>query len=146
MLRLPGGSALTPFRRQQLLVRLKEAAPGVSAVAATYQYFVDAKGESPALLQRLVELLPVGTDDLSADGRLLLVVPRLGTLSPWASKATDIARSCGLTDVRCVERGVAYRVAGDLSPDELKRVTASVHDRMTETVLARFEDAARLFR
>src|SRR5213078_4876601 len=73
-------------------------------------------------------------------GTLFLVVPRLGTVSPWSSKATDIARNCGLARVRRIERGTAYYV--DSSRPE---IAALLHDRMTETVLESFEDAARLF-
>src|SRR5262249_39374100 len=76
--------------------------------------------------------------------------PRLGTVSPWSSKATDIARNCGLAPVRRIERGTAYWIeAADraaLSAQERAAVAAQLRDRMTETVLDRFEDAERLFR
>ncbi|MBL8539468.1 MAG: phosphoribosylformylglycinamidine synthase, partial [Betaproteobacteria bacterium] len=83
------------------------------------------------------------------EGDLLLVVPRLGTLSPWSSKATDIARHCGLDAVRRIERGVAYTIVTDAAQplDAAQRgaIAPFLYDRMTETVLDRFEDAARLF-
>jgi phosphoribosylformylglycinamidine synthase len=145
MLRLSGRTALTPFRKQQLLAKLGPVAPHVRGVSATYQYFVDVTRSSLELERRLAELLPLGTAE-SAEGTLLLVVPRVGTLSPWASKATDIAKSCELAEVRRIERGVAYRLAGELTAAELGRVKALLHDRMTETVFERMEDAARLFR
>jgi phosphoribosylformylglycinamidine synthase len=146
MLRLSGGPALTPFRKQQLLATLAPAAPSVRGVSASHQYFVDVERATAALERRLAELLPLDPLAERTEGKLLLVVPRLGTLSPWASKATDIAQSCGLSEVRRIERGVAYRLEGELSGPELGRVKALLHDRMTETVLERFEDAARLFR
>ena len=68
-------------------------------------------------------------------GELILVVPRLGTISPWSSKATDIARKCGLPDVRRIERGIAYYVDG--APGRRWELAALLHDRMTETVLDR---------
>jgi phosphoribosylformylglycinamidine synthase len=71
-------------------------------------------------------------------------VPRLGTISPWASKATDIAHSCGLAHVVRIERGIAYRIAGEGAMDG--RVAAALHDRMTETVLGALDEADRLFR
>ena len=146
MLRLAGGTALTPFRKRQVLAKIGKVAPHVSGVEATFQYFVDAARRSSELERRLAELLPLGHGAESTEGKLLLVVPRVGTLSPWASKATDIAKSCDLTEVRCIERGIAYRLAGELTHAELGRVKALLHDRMTETVFERFEDAARLFR
>ena len=146
MLRLSGRSALTPFRRKQLFASVASAAPSVREVSATFEYFVDAKSETAELRQRLGELLPLADEGTGGEGKLLLVVPRLGTLSPWASKATDIARSCGLAGVRRIERGIAYRLLGEVGPAELGRVTPLFFDRMTETVLERLEDAARLFR
>ena len=76
-------------------------------------------------------------------GRRLLVVPRLGTISPWSSKATDIAHICGLAEVRRIERGIWYTLAGDVADEAALR--GALHDRMTESVLEREEDAARLF-
>ena len=74
-----------------------------------------------------------------AAGELYLVVPRVGTISPWSSKATDIARNCGL-QVRRIERGTAYYIQ---KPE--KDISSALHDRMTETVLRSFEEAERLF-
>ena len=78
-------------------------------------------------------------------GRLFLVVPRLGTISPWSSKATDIALNCGLTQVERIERGVAFYVAGDYSEAESKLLADALHDRMTQLVLDNMQDAAALF-
>src|SRR3954465_9582169 len=115
MLRLSGRSALTPFRSEQLLAKLAKVAPNVRGVSATYAYFVDVPRVTAALQQKLGELLPLAPEPSQAPGKLLLVVPRIGTLSPWASKATDIARSCGFDDVRCIERGTAYWLEGTLA-------------------------------
>jgi phosphoribosylformylglycinamidine synthase len=146
MLSFSGGPALTPFRLQELLTALTAVAPRVRSVTATYRYFVDVAHETPELRRRLGELLPVAAEESDGSGRVLLVVPRLGTLSPWASKATDIARSCGLSEVRCVERGVLYRLSGEPTDAEVRAVTSLLHDRMTESVLAAVADAVHLFR
>jgi phosphoribosylformylglycinamidine synthase len=147
MLSLPGGPALTPFRRQQLLASLTAVVPGVTGVTATFRYFVDAARETPELTQKLGELLPVVAEaEAPRTGRLLLVVPRLGTLSPWASKATDIARSCGLSEVRTVERGTLYQLEGVTTDADLAALGPLLHDRMTESLLERLADAKRLFR
>ncbi|HAS13974.1 MAG TPA: phosphoribosylformylglycinamidine synthase, partial [Idiomarina abyssalis] len=72
--------------------------------------------------------------------------PRIGTISPWASKATDIAHNCGLKSIHRVERGVAFYLQGDLSAEELKQAALLLHDRMTESVLYDMNDAQQLFR
>jgi phosphoribosylformylglycinamidine synthase len=78
-----------------------------------------------------------------AFGRRLLVVPRLGTVSPWSSKATDIAHSCGLARVKRIERGILYVIVGEVADEAALR--RAIHDRMTESILDRTGDAARLF-
>ncbi|WP_328717139.1 phosphoribosylformylglycinamidine synthase [Halomonas elongata] len=149
MLELRGAPALSAFRHAKLLDALRSVAPDVEALEADYVHFVDHDGELADEDRRLLErLLDDGTArEAPPKGRLFLVVPRIGTQSPWSSKATDIAHNCGLTKVRRLERGIAYRVqfAGELSEADFEAVTAALHDRMTETVLFDASDAARLF-
>lgn len=73
------------------------------------------------------------------------MVPRFGTISPWSSKASDIARNCGLAKIDRLERGIAYYVQGELSESDAQQVAARLHDRMTQLVLDRLEGAAELF-
>ena len=141
-----GGPALTPFRREKLQATLAAKVPALAGLGAELWYFVDApSGLDAAASARLEALLPLASGRGSAAGRPLLVVPRLGTLSPWASKATDIARSCGIAGVARLERGILYRLEGQLSEADVALLAPLLHDRMTETVLERVEDAARLF-
>ncbi|MEK6629441.1 MAG: phosphoribosylformylglycinamidine synthase, partial [Acidobacteriota bacterium] len=86
-------------------------------------------------------LLTYGAPAPEPSGRLVLVTPRLGTVSPWSSKATDIARQCGLTSVGRIERGTLYSLEG---AGELRAVVPLLHDRMTETVLETFDQADQL--
>ena len=153
MLELRGAPALSAFRHAKLLAALREAAADVESLAAEYVHFVDHEGEpgaeALAVLERLLDYgdeRTAGTGS-AAEGQLFLVVPRIGTQSPWSSKATDIAHSCGLTWVKRIERGIAYRVKlkGMLSEKAFEAIRATLHDRMTETVLADASDAARLF-
>ncbi|WP_275289210.1 phosphoribosylformylglycinamidine synthase [Halomonas elongata] len=151
MLELRGAPALSAFRHAKLLDVLRSVAPDVEALEADYVHFVDHDGE-PAdddrqLLERLLDDGTAREASPSGRGCLFLVVPRIGTQSPWSSKATDIAHNCGLTNIRRLERGIAYRVhfAGELSEADFEAVTAALHDRMTETVLFDASDAARLF-
>jgi phosphoribosylformylglycinamidine synthase len=141
ILQLRGPRALSESRLAKLLASLQKAAPGVRSLAAEYRYFVESAGELAAGERRVLErLLDDGSPPPApAQGRLYLVVPRLGTLSPWSSKASDIARNCGLASVKRIERGTAFYVEGAINPEPL------LHDRMTQTVLRSFDEAAKLF-
>ena len=151
-----GGNALSAFRAQALLPRLQAVSARIVDVTARHVHWVwsDAALER-ADLDQLSALLTYG-DAYTArpEGELIVVMPRLGTLSPWASKATDIAHNCGATLHR-VERVTEYRLvlksglldtfkggAKPLTADELQACALVLHDRMTES--AAFErDAAR---
>jgi phosphoribosylformylglycinamidine synthase len=146
MLQWRGARAVSEARLSRLAVRLQSRGCAVRALAAEHVHFVDADGE---LTERergvLGRLLHDGGEAGFASGSARLwVVPRIGTISPWASKATDIAWSCGLRRVRRIERGVLWSADG-VSTAELLAHADLLHDRMTESVLTRVEDAARLF-
>jgi phosphoribosylformylglycinamidine synthase len=148
--RLAGPPALSEFRIEKLLVRLQRRVPEVSGVSASFQHFVDAQSALDASeLEVLGELLSYGPSlhEQTVAGTTLLVVPRLGTISPWASKATDIANNCGLDKVRRVERGIAYTLVSkaELGPEQINTLMPVLHDRMTEAVLADDADIAQLF-
>jgi phosphoribosylformylglycinamidine synthase len=117
-------------------------------IEASYVYFVfSSEILSPDQLSRLEDLLHGQyTSDLPEMG-LNLVVPRLGTQSPWSSKATDIARRCGLEGILRIERGVAAWVSGlqDSNAEHLQAVEDGLHDRMTQSVLHRLEQAEALY-
>ena len=149
-----GKAALSSFRLEKLRAALKAAVPNVVLVDARHWYFVELNGDAPleagpaALLDRL---LVVDATAEPAGVQRRLVVPRLGTISPWSSKATDIARHCALPQIARIERGVAYyfRSAGGkhLRDAEFKAMLPLLHDRMTESVLSKFDGAAeKIFR
>ncbi len=150
-----GGNALSAFRAQQLQSALAAIHPRISGVAARFVHLValDA-APTPAQHERLAALLNYGDPYQGPeDGLLLVVTPRLGTVSPWASKATDIARNCGL-DVHRVERITEYRLTlksgllggqPEVSPGQIAQIAALLHDRMTESVLASRAEAEQLF-
>ena len=150
MITLPGAPALSEFRLSKLLHRLQQIDFRIEQITSRFMHFVDFEGDADAVslatLERLVEYGPK-LDPGAETGHLFLVVPRLGTTSPWSSKATDIARRCGLDRVRRIERGIGYRVGlpDGSDPALLQRVAEALHDRMVETVLERSEDARRLF-
>ncbi|RYZ01938.1 MAG: phosphoribosylformylglycinamidine synthase [Myxococcales bacterium] len=146
MLILSGSPAFTPARLARKLERLKQVAPGVTALTARFLHFVDLAAplgdEEARVLAKLLEYGPrlAGSD---VTGSSFVVVPRLGTISPWSSKATDIAQNCGLAAVRRIERGLLWTVAGDVT--NVKALRGVLHDRMTESILERPEDGEKLF-
>ncbi len=150
MLIIPGAPALSRFRIDKLLESVRSAAPGVASFSTRFVHFVELEGDltepQSLVLERLLTYGPTRKQD-DPEGALALVLPRFGTISPWSSKATDIARNCGLDGVRRIERGIAYRLVTDdqFDRDALERVAACLYDRMTESVVYEVDDAARLF-
>jgi len=141
MLVLQGPPALSPFRLAKLLERLRALEPAAHAIDARFIHIVDAARTLDANERRILESLLVYGPRMAAaaagtDPRRLIVAPRPGTVSPWASKATDIAQVCGLGAVRRIERGIEYRIAGvgALDAAALLRLAAALFDRMTEAV------------
>ncbi|ADE16074.1 phosphoribosylformylglycinamidine synthase [Nitrosococcus halophilus Nc 4] len=152
MLQLRGQSALSSFRLKRLLTRLQGAVAEVVSVEADNFYFVDlSQSLAPEESRSLAHLLEADhlTSKETPEDNLLLVVPRPGTISPWSSKATDIAHLCGLKRIKRVERGVGYwirkRNGGALSATERQGLAPCVYDRMTEKTLERLEEAEALF-
>ena len=164
MLILPGSNALSAFRTSRLLSQLHAVSPAIVALQARFVHFIDASADlSSEDLARLGAMLTYGepADEAKHDGatEAFFVVPRLGTISPWASKATDIAHNCGMAHVHRIERGVAYTVAlkpgilgsslgatKHLSDADTLAVAGLLHDRMTESVLRSANEATDLFR
>ena len=154
MLQLAGPVALSAFRIAKLIERLRARDPAVEGVEACYVHFVDLTRTLGAPERGVLEeLLTYGPRQPAAAGgaggavECVLVVPRLGTISPWSSKASEIAQACGLGAVRRIERGIAYRLHARqaLGPARLLQLAALLHDRMTEVVLLDDAAAARLF-
>ena len=152
LLTLRGRNALSDFRLKKLTQPLKQSAPGIAAISAEFWHFVSLRAPlSPAEHKILERILIYGPASKSAAGKgeTLVVVPRIGTISPWSSKATDIAHSCGLGAVDRIERGVAYHVvlrkAGAFADADRRVLLPLIHDRMTEAVLDSLDAAAGLF-
>jgi phosphoribosylformylglycinamidine synthase len=151
MLRLRGDSALSSFRLEKLTDAINTSILQVSHIYAEYWHFCELKRD---LLQDeiivLKKLLKFDSTQqtIKPVGRLMLVLPRPGTISPWSSKATDIIHHCGLEAVERVERGVAYYIetAEMLSVEAQDKLVLNIHDRMTEAVFESFDEAEKLFR
>lgn len=146
-----GGNALSPFRAEALLRRLRDVAPAVGALSARYVHWVASDAALDAATAGVVDRLlrygpPAAAAATGAATTTVVVAPRLGTLSPWASKATDIAHSCGVA-VRRVERVVEYTIGSAAALDAAAWAACAslLHDRMTETVFAAVAESAALF-
>ena len=144
MLCLPGSPAHSEFRLRKLRQQLIDAGVSVNGLSSRYVHLVDCGAQHPtdAELEVLNNLLTYGPllHAEKVDGHEFYVVPRPGTISPWASKATDIAHNCGLGQVNRIERGILYTIdTADDVPLEL------LHDRMIEAVFINLDDCAALF-
>lgn len=148
MLILRGAPALSEFRQQGLLAELQAIIPAIEGIYGEFMHFVNLHAELTADEQQVLEtILHYGpsVEVQAATGSMLLVVPRLGTISPWSSKASDIAHNCGLDKVARLERGIAYYLRGDLSESDISQASAILHDRMVEQVLSDLDAASGLF-
>ncbi|MBO2564701.1 phosphoribosylformylglycinamidine synthase [Shewanella algae] len=144
-----GAPALSAFRVQKLMQACEAAQLPVKQIYAEYVHLAYlSEALNPDDQAQLSKILTYGPaiESHEPQGTLLFVTPRPGTISPWSSKATDIAHNCGLKQVKRLERGLAYYVESDaLSGEQLKSLKALLHDRMMEVVLDSFEAADVLF-
>jgi phosphoribosylformylglycinamidine synthase len=155
MLQLRGGAALSEFRLNKLVAEAREQVPELEGITTGFVHFVDfdnqLSSEEHAVLEQLLRYgsSTAKTDPDTAPGQFLLVVPRPGTISPWSSKATDIAHNCGLNKVQRIERGIGYHFVAargvSLTDHQLALLKPLIHDRMTESVMDSVEDAEALF-
>jgi phosphoribosylformylglycinamidine synthase len=155
MLILRGSPALSNFRLQKLQQDLAAAGLPVRDLTAEFVHLADPSAELTVAEQTVLnQLLTYGPNRSAAtvEGLVQVVAPRPGTLSPWSSKATDIAHICGLTKIRRIERVIRYTVGLEapagalLSPPQTALLQQKLHDRMTQVVLPDLEACAALFR
>ena len=147
---LRGERALSGFRVEKLLQKAAALGLPEAEIRSEYWYFADcAEGLDAAEAEKLEALLAgqVASELPQSSGslHLFLITPRIGTISPWASKATEIAKNCGFAQIRRIERGMAVWLSGSLSEAQKQQWAALLHDRMTESVLPDFQAAAKLF-
>ena len=144
---LRGASALSLFRIQKLAQKAAALGLPQAEISSEYWYFVSSTAPlDAAQTEKLQALLSAVRVDTPAAGQsLFLITPRIGTISPWSSKATDIAHNCGLDGVERIERGMAVYVSGSLHGNERAQWASLLHDRMTESVLPDFQSAEKLF-
>lgn len=149
MLTFQGAPALSPFRIDKLLPELTAIQPDIKQLNATYVHFVSTSEPlSTTETQTIKQLLTYGGEPVIKDmlsHAACLVLPRPGTISPWSSKATDIAKNAGLDKVLRIERGVVYNTNTVIHSDKYSAITACLHDRMVESVFASIDELTDLF-
>jgi phosphoribosylformylglycinamidine synthase len=156
LLQLEGGAGLSEFRIRKLINELDTKVPGLELVVTRFLHFVDAEADlsdrTRLVLDKILTYGPKSDQplhDMSSDAGLFrLVTPRPGTISPWSSKATDIAHICGLDEIRRIERGVAFLFSyrGEATREIVQVIDEAIHDRMTEAVLGSADEASLLFK
>ncbi len=150
MLQISGSQALSSFRVKKLLANVQTTLPSVRQLVSEFQHFVDLEtalnDEQKDVLGKLLTYGPKRRE-AAHDGQLILILPRIGTISPWSTKATDIANNAGLTSIKRIERGIAWYVQSDslLSEQELIDLSAMLYDPMVESVVYDFSSAEQLF-
>ncbi len=150
MLIIDGGHALSQFRTESLQRQLESITAKVEGFSAKFVHFIHSSSELlPQELSKLEALLLYipPASKASKNDLQILVTPRFGTISPWSSKATDIAHNCGLINVERIERGTLYEFSLSAAADEkeIQQITHLLHDRMTESVLFDLQKADSLF-
>jgi phosphoribosylformylglycinamidine synthase len=150
MLILSGPPALSDFRTSRLLAALKARVPAVESLTSRFAHFVQVQGALSADQRRVLDALLTYGPRIAAAPSIdaqVIVIPRPGTISPWSSKATDIAHVCGLESIERIERGIAYeiRAASPLGDDALRQLAPALYDRMTESAIFSIGDAQTLF-
>ncbi len=157
MLILPGAPALSDFRTTRLLAAVTARGHAVEHLSARFVHFVQARRDLTAEERRILAALltygprspdaPAALPSQRPSQGLVVVIPRPGTISPWSSKATDIAHVCGLDAIERIERGIAYelREAGGPTDEQLRAIAPALYDRMTEAAIFSLDDAAQLF-
>lgn len=150
MLKLRGAPALSEFRLQKLLSDLQSQSLPVQALYAEYLHVAESSQDltmdESTVLEKLLTYGPK-LEEHQGQGTLFVVAPRPGTISPWSSKATDIAKICGLASIRRIERAIVYwvQVSESMTPDLRLKIQSKLHDRMTQVVFEHPDQLQNLF-
>jgi len=150
MLIIEGGHALSQFRIETLQLQLEGITAKVERFSAKFMHFIQTSSnldpEEYSKLEALLSYTRPTSSELTNDLQIL-ITPRFGTISPWSSKATDIAHNCGLRNIERIERGTLYEFSlkEAFAQNEISQITNKLHDRMTESVSFDLQDAHSLF-
>ncbi|MBF0382170.1 MAG: phosphoribosylformylglycinamidine synthase [Magnetococcales bacterium] len=147
---LSGGAALSGFQMDKLAETLGGITPSLSLVSARFIHFIDLDGslskEDQNILTALLTYGAANNQEPDPTNEPVVVVPRFGSISPWSTKATEIAKRCGLQQIHRLERGIAYEFSSSaISSEDLAAITPHIHDRMTQEVVVGFAAAQKMF-
>ena len=151
MITIKGPSVFSSAQSEKLIKNFSQLGIPVEAVFSEYVHFVHASSPlDDSEVSTLDRLMQYGSYDTVKPPKVDLewtVIPRLGTISPWSSKATDIVKNCGLIKVERVERGrkIGFSLARNLSDQELSLLKDQIHDKMIEEVIGQIDDASQIF-
>lgn len=134
LLQLHGSSPFSQFGIEKLLNILQAQLPELAEITAEYTYFAQTNSELDEQEEKLLLQILEAKSSSGKSGYVILVLPRLGTISPWSSKATEILQLCGITKIKRIERGIAYylTIAKSLSHEDMQQIATHIHDKMTE--------------
>ncbi len=152
IIHIAGGPAYSKFRKEKLLEKLQTVNPQIKDIHSEYLHIVWCEKKIAAsekdTLEKILHYGPKA-QVLDFKDNSIITIPRPGTISPWASRATDIANHCGLYDIKRIERAVAVYIelknGALLSEDQKKVLALYLHDRMTEVSIFNLDDAKALF-
>jgi len=148
MLILHGTCALSEFRLTKLITKIKAVDPAIKSISAYNKYFVFMHKNAILTKQQtklLLDILDADTNNVNGTGTLFLQIPRIGTISPMASKAGDILHNCGLTSIARIEFGCAFYITGEIAKQNYQQIGALLHDPMTQSLVFDETEAAQLF-
>jgi len=142
-----GIQALRNFKVRDLNEKINSEFPNISLLSSEYTHFIETENKlsnkNQLILDGLLNYSPAV--DTSNSLQKIIVVPRIGTISPWSSKATDICQLCGLIEIKRIERGIIYHFSQEIKDGELEAILSFVMDRMTESHLKNISDSSLLF-
>ena len=142
-----GIQALRKFKINTLNERIKRLIPGLEIIGTEYIHFIETDKElSQSNKKTLHKLLNYSPEvDLENSKHTITVAPRIGTISPWSSKASEICKLCGLSVISRIERGINYHLNRIINANELVTLLELVMDKMTESHLQSLSDSELLF-
>ena len=142
-----GIQALRNFKVKALNKKISALIPNIELISSEYIHFIESKNDlntsTRSSLDKLLNYAPKA--NLLNSNFQITITPRIGTISPWSSKASEICKLCGLLDIKRLERGIIYHFTRSTNDKELKTILEFVMDKMTESYLENIEDSKLLF-
>ena len=142
-----GTQALRNFKVRDLNEKINSEFTNINLLSSEYIHFIETNNKlsnkNQLTLDKLLNYSPAL--DTSNSLQKIIVIPRIGTISPWSSKATDIFKLCSLHEIRRIERGIIYHFSRKIKTEELEAILSYVMDRMTESHLKDISDSSLLF-